>query len=416
MASQYDPRQEFDYDPEDFLPPPPGLNPDGSFGPPQTLNEHKQERNAVPIPRNPDGSTTSPQEYGPEPPISYSTNMPETARQWGQAGHKYTFLAESPAAMKIARDLGAPDIYKGYRDEAQPSPFGPSAVGPEPKAGELDRMQAQKGGWKAHYDEFYGGVDPLGINPEEEAQKARKAQERKEAVDFIKGDPTKSDYKAAEKRVKEAGDNAGKAAEWKLKSAQEDHKGFQHYFNQQFTELQTKQKEQFTAEQAAKRQREQENKAQKDTQTRASVEAAQKYTEQALYGPNSWENYTLNADDLAKMGKDKNYTPKNRQIKERVLTDVNRVRELAGLPLLTEKQIQVPMKEYLDWGLFRTGETMTSEPGYRYEEGAAPARRSANVPRGNGGAAAPASQVVRTGTHNGRRVVQFADGRTEYAR
>ena len=396
MTSQYDPRQEFDYNPEDFLPPPP---PDAEV-----------------IPQNPVG-------YGPEPPISYSTNMPETAKKWGQAGNKYTYLAESPAAMKIAQDLGAPDIYKGYRDEGlpKPSPFGPSGVGPEPKAGELDRMQAQRSGWKAHVDEHYGGTDPMLINPEEEAQKARKAQERKEAVDFIKGDPTKSDYKAAEKRVKEAGDNAGKAAEWKLKSAQEDHKGFQHYFDQQFTELQSRKREQFTELQSRlseERKIASEERRQKGLDTLANVDKAQKYTMAQMEGERAPWNFELSQDELNAAIKDPTLPLTGKRLKPMVLTNINRERERAGLPPIVEKKLPDMKETTTFWPggpeIPFTGEKKTKQ--YGYEEGAAPAPRSASVPRGNGGAAAPASQVVRTGTHNGRRVVQFADGRTEYAR
>jgi hypothetical protein len=200
-------------------------------------------------------------------------------------------------------------------------------------------------------------------------------------------DPKSIDYKNYEKLISEAKKDAVNKAEWQRKIGEEDHKMSQTFFKQAYTE---------------------EHKKQKDVETRANVEAAQKYTEQALYGPNSWQNYDLSPEDLKKLSSDKNYTPQNRKIKERVLTDVNRVRELSGLPLLTEKQIQVPMKEYRDWGLFHTGETMTSEPGYRYEEGKAPARRSA-APSTPG-----APQVVRYGTHNGRRVAQYQDGRTEY--
>jgi hypothetical protein len=397
-APQFDESYSYNPDLEQFGPPPtppPGY---GERGGNYLLpDENNPEPNY--LPQNPDGSTSFPQKFGPEPPTFYATNVPETAKKWGAAGQNYTFLAESPRAMETAKEIGAPEVMRGYKDEDfQASPFGPSGVGPEPKSGELDRFQAQKGAWKAHVDEHYQGKDPMLINPGEAGKKAREDQRRKEAVDFINGNPTTNDYKMAEKRVEEAGKEAEKAAEWQLKSAQEDHKGFQHYFDQNFTALQTQLKENFAAEQAAKKQ--------KELDSLTNVAKAQKYTMDEMQGQRAPWNYELPPDVLKEVVKDPTLPLEGYRLKPAVLKNINRERERAGLPLIVEKQLP-DQKEYTDWGLFKTGEKTTKR--YGYEEGEPPARRSAGPTGG-------APQVVRTGTKNGRRVVQYSDGRTEYAR
>jgi hypothetical protein len=299
-----------------------------------------------------------------------------TAQKWGGEGKNYTFLAESPQAMEEAREIGAPKVMKGYRDEdvPQPSPFGPGQYGPEPKAGELDEMKKFKSFWGTHVNEHYKGRDPLTVNPAEEGIKAEDAARRKYAISLMAHDPKSVDYKKYEKLITDERNDAIKKAEWQRRIGEEDHRMSLDFFRQA------------TAKEA---------KEQKNVQTRSNVQAAQKYTEEALYGPNSWQNYNLTQEDLAKMAKDKNYTPQSRRLKSRVLTDVNRVRELSGLPALLEKQIQIPTVEFNNWGLFRTGEKPgTPNTGYRYGE----------------------PVVVRTGVHNGRRVVQYEDGRVEYAK
>ena len=128
----------------------------------------------------------------------------------------------------------------------------------------------------------------------------------------------------------------------------------------------------------------------------------------------------MTPEELKKVEADKNYQPKDQKIKPRILVDVNRVREKAGLPPITENPVvtDVPMIEttnFTPWG-FRipfTTKTKSTEQrkGFRYEEGQAPASRSAASPAKAGSQ----PQVVRTGTFRGKRVVMYSDGRMVYA-
>lgn len=374
----YDPRQSFNA--EEIGPLPPGREKEYLL-----LDENITNPNYLPT--NSAGETRFPEgpEYGPEPPTFHATNVPETAQKWGKAGQDYTFLAESPQAVKTAEELGAPRVMRGY-DPALDQTKRPD-IGPEPKQGELDEMGQFNQFWNHYVTEKYGGKDLTQINPAEEGLKAEEELTRKYGLELLNREGT-ADYKKYEKLIEEGKKDAIKAAEWKRTGAMEDKRMAKDFFKQKLKA---------------------EQKQPKELDTRANVEAAQKYTEQALYGPNSWANYELTPEDLEKMGSDKAYVPKNRKIKERILVDINRVRERAGLPKLTEKPVEVPMVEYRDWGLFRTGEKKTTEPGFRYEEGQAPTRRSATP------GAAP--QVVRTGTdrRTGKKVIQYSDGRVEYA-
>jgi hypothetical protein len=119
-------------------------------------------------------------------------------------------------------------------------------------------------------------------------------------------------------------------------------------------------------------------RVQNDNYTVFNVIAAQEYTQSALFGSNSWHNYVLTKEDLNNIAKDENFVPEYRKLKPRILTDVNRVRGLAGLPGMIEKQIQIPIREYWDFSpwtdsyRWRTSGKLTGEtmPGYRYEESA----------------------------------------------
>ena len=380
---RYDPRQG--HNPEDFPPAPPGYGEKG--GEYTTLEDFKQEGNEEYLPQNADGSTSYPPEIGPEPPTFHATNIPETARKWGKQGQDYTFLAESPGAMKTAKEIGAPKIMRGYTDEERPAP-----IGPRPGEGELDEMRKFNDFWDHHAKENYPSGDPLKITPAEEGMKAEEVARNKYALELMNREPGSADYKGYEKLISEAKKDAIQKAEWQSRIAQEDKKQARVFFMDRMKE-----------------ERKAAGKDETKPQTRANVEAAQKYTENMLYGPNSWENYQLTDDDVKKMKKDKNWQPENRKIKDRILTDVNRVRELSGLPPITEKAVKVPMKEYRDWGLFRTGEKDAAPGrGYRYEEGQKPAARAQQ---------AGAAKIVKSGRHkeNGRMVNMYSDGRVEYA-
>lgn len=373
---QYDPRAS--YNPEDFPPAPPGYGEKG--GEYTTLENFKQEANEEYLPQNTDGSTSYPPQYGPEPPTFHATNVPETARKWGKQGQDYTFLAESPQAMATAKEIGAPKVMKGYQEQAP-------EFGPMPKEGELDEMKEFKGFWKTYVGEHYKGQDPLEINPAEEGVKAEEAAKSKYALELMNRDPGSADYKSYEKLISEAKKDAVSKAEWRRRMGEEDRKMSQAFFKEKW-----------------KDERKAAAGAEPKPQTRANVEGAQKYTEDMLYGPNSWENYQLTEDDVKKMKKDKNWQPENRKVKDRILTDVNRVRELAGLPPITEKPVSIPMKEFREWGLFRTGEKDAAPgKGYRYEEGQ--------------GQKPAAAKIVKSGRHkeNGRMVNMYSDGRVEYA-
>ena len=321
---------------------------------------------------------------GPEPPTFYATNVPETAQKWGDQGQKYTFLAESPEAMKTAQDLKAPRIMKGYRDQP---------IGPEPQPGELDDLEKFNSFWGHVVKTKHKGRDPLSINPAEEGIKAEEEARNKYALELMNKDPRSVDYKQYEKLITAAKSDAMKKAEWERRIGEEDRKMAYGFFKEKM---------------AAERKAAENNKPKGPSpETRANVQAAQKYTEAALFGPNSWQNYELTEEDLEKINADKNFMPKDRKVKPRILTDVNRVRGLAGLPPITEDVVNedVPMVEtrnFTPWGpkIPFTGERKFTEKrgGFRYQE------RQPSAPK-----------VIKTGTHKGRRVLMYADGRVVYA-
>lgn len=317
---------------------------------------------------------------GPEPPTFYATNVPATAQKWGDRGQKYTFLAESPEAMKTAQDLKAPRIMKGYQDQP---------IGPEPKPGELEDMDKFNSFWGHVVKTKHKGRDPLSINPAEESIKAEEEARNKYALELMNRDPRSVDYKKYEKLITAAKTDAMKRAEWERRIGEEDRKMALGFFKQKMA-----------AERKAKG---------PNPETRANVQAAQKYTEAALFGPNSWQNYELTEEDLKKINADKNFMPKDRKVKPRILTDVNRVRGLAGLPPITEAVVDenVPMEEttnFTPWGpkIPFTGKRSLTEKrrGFQYRE---------KPP------AAGKPQVIRTGMHKGRKVFMYSDGRVVYA-
>ena len=325
---------------------------------------------------------------GPEPPTFYATNVPETAQKWGGQGQKYTFLAESPEAMKTAKEIGAPRIMKGYRDQP---------VMPEPKSEDLDDMEKFNSFWGHVVKTKYKGRDPLSINPAEESIKAEEEARNKYALELMNKDPRSADYRQYEKLITVAKGDAMKKAEWERRMGEEDRKMAHGFFKEKI---------------AAERKAAEANKPKgPNPETRANVQAAQKYTEAALYGPNAWQNYYLTEEDLDKIAADKNYMPEGRKVKGRILTDVNRVRGLAGLPPITEEtdEQNVPMvetKNFTPWGpkIPFTGKRKFTEPrrNFRYQEGQTPNKGQAPT-------------VVRTGTHKGRKVLMYSDGRVVYA-
>ena len=331
-------------------------------------------------------------QFGPPPPTFYATNVPDTAQKWGSQGQDYTFLAESPGAMKTAEELGAPRVMKGYQE---PEPR--AAVGPEPKPGELDELGQFKDFWGHVVNEKWAGEDPTEINPEEIGFRKREELQKKYYHELFMNDSGSQEYKKYEKLIEQGAKDAEKIAERKRLGALEEKKIAHGFF-----------KEKMTAERKAA------DASQPKPQTRANVEEAQKYTEAALYGPNAWQNYDLTEEDLDKIAADKNYMPKNRKVKARILTDVNRVRTLAGLPPIDEEDFDIPIREYTQLSPGWTGEpwrtegkmTKETKKGYRYAEGQKAAPEKQGAP-----------QVVRTGTDRktGRKVVMYSDGRTVYA-
>lgn len=300
----------------------------------------------------------------------YATNVANTAQQWGNEGKDYTFLAESPDAMTKAKELGAPKVMRGYNDEPKPEAESQMGVMPKQAPRETDDLGKFKSFWQSHVKEHYQGKDPLALNPAEEGIKAEEEARRKYAVSLLAHDPGSVDYKKYEKLISDTRNDAIKKAEWQRKIGEEDHKMSQDFFKKAI------------AQQA---------KEGKAKQTRESVQQAQEYTRKVL---NSAGAYDLSPEDSEGILNDKNYKIRRSRIKPDALVEINRVRKLAGLPAIIEKQIEIPMQETTNWGLFKTGpRSLPSEKGIQYLE----------------------NQVIRYGNYNGRRVAQYADGSVDYA-
>lgn len=369
----YDPRQTFN--PED-VPPPPGYGePGGNY-----LLPDENVKNPTYLPQNSAGMTNFPggPEYGPPPPTYYATNIPDTAKKWGDQGQDYTFLAESPGAAKTAQELGAPNVMKGY----DPALDQAKAIGPEPKPGELDEMSQLKQLWGHYVADKYQGIDPTTINPAEEGMKAGEAARNKYALELLNRTPGSVDYKQYEKLIADAEKNAEKNAEWQRRMGEEDKKMAQDFFKSKLSD---------------QRKIAGEDRRQKDLDTLANVDKAQKYTQATMEGANAPWNYELSPEELRAAIADPTVPLTGKRLKPLILTNINRERDRAGLPPIVEKELPAS-KEYTDWGLFKTGEKTTKQ--YGYEEGQTPARRSATVPRGTttGGGTTPPLQVLKEGT------------------
>jgi len=340
------------------------------------------------------GYQQDPEEFGPEPPVFYATNIVDTAQKWGAAGQDYTFLAESPQAMAEAKAIRAPRIMKGYQ-EPPPEPPPEPAIGPEPPDGELDEMSQLGQLWDTHVSRRYGGKDPLKINSAEEGMRAEEAARAKympEMMGFAEGS---HGYRAREKLISEAKRDATKIAEARRKMGEEDHRQAVSVWREKLKENKPK------------------------VQKGSAVQSAQQYTERAIFGPNSWRNYELTPEEISAAEANKGFTIKDHRLKPRILEDINRVRELEGLQPIVEDDTPrtVEMRETTNitpWGpkipFTGTRKFKETRPSRSYKAGQAPERKSAASP------AAGTPQVVRYGTYNGRRVAQYQDGRTEYVR
>jgi hypothetical protein len=350
----FDPRQPFD--PENIPPPPPGY---GEKGGNYLLPDEVNPAPAY-LPQNPDGSTSFPQQFGPPPPTFYATNVPDTAKKWGGQGQDYTFLAESPAAAKTAEGLpGDPTVMKGY-DPA----LDQKTIGPEPKPGELDEMGQFKTFWGHYVNDKYKGRDPLTVNPSEEGMKAEEAARSKYALELMNRDPGSVDYKKYEKLITEAKTDAMKKAEWERKMGEEDQKMAHGFFQTKLTD---------------QRRISAEERKQKGIDSLTNVDKAQKFTMNMMSGAKAPENFEMPPEDRVKALSDKTFPLDGYRLKPIALQSINRERERAGLPLIVEKPVDVPMVEtrnFTPWGPkipFTTPTASTPVTKYSYEEGPAPA-------------------------------------------
>ena len=353
---QYDPNQVFD--PNNIPPPPPGYGDKGG----NYLLPDENNPNPAYLPQNPDGSTSNPQTFGPEPPIFYATNVPGTAQKWGKQGHNYTFLAESPAAAKTAQDIGAPTVMKGYDpalDQAKPA-----AVGPEPKPGELDDFSKAQGFWKHVVDTEYGGADPTKINPAEVGMLKRAELQKKYDLELFNRGAGTTEYKDIQKHIDQQVKDAESVAERQRAGAAEKMKEVIGFAKSQLSD-----ERKIAAE-----------KRKATVFSHPVVQAAQKFTFDMMQGPQSAINYDLSPEDQATL-RATGAMPAGRRLKPEALTEINRNRQGAGLPPIIEKPAEIPLMESRNWGpLGQTTPTQTGvKKGYLYES--AP-DAGAGVPRG----------------------------------
>ena len=342
---QYNPNQSFD--PAEIPPPPPGYGEKGG----NYLLPDESVANPNYLPTDSQGRSGS--EWGPPPPTStfYATNVPETAQKWGKSGQDYTFLAESPGAMARAKEIGAPQVMKGYRDEeVKPaSTFDPgkTGFGPEPKDGEVNHMKKFGEYWNHHVGEVWKGTDPLTINPAEEGVKAEEEARKKYALELLQNPTGSVDYKKYEGLIAEAKKDATKRAEWQRTMGEQDYKKAKGFFDEAYPKA-VKEKQ----------------------QSGARIEASQKYTDLLLQDPH---NYELTPEDVAPLAvKNSTYFPKNRKLKEGVLDKINLVRKQDGLDPIVENQTNVPMQEKTvfpgtDARIPFTGITKSTEKGFQYK-------------------------------------------------